>query len=170
MRPIASLTLLTAVALAACAPRETDQQREARMAAASDSGAAAIRGSLEAWMRHVNAHRADSLAMLFTADGVMVPSDMAGISGHDSIQARATTMMAPGGVLSQVIQAVAVSGDLGVARGTFRYAVPAAGRTPAMTVSGTFMAHYRHEGDSWKIAAVLWNSDTPARPPAPAAR
>jgi hypothetical protein len=51
----------------------------------------------------------------------------------------------------------------------FTYAIPAQGRTPAVTVTGKYLTHFHKTDAGWLIAEDIWNNDAPA-PPAPPAR
>lgn len=83
-----TLAVLTVVAVAACAPQqETPEQMAARMKAESDSAKIALQTALDAWARHFAAGRADSVAMFYAEDGVlMVPNEPA-LKGLAAIQA-----------------------------------------------------------------------------------
>ncbi len=165
------IIVLAAVALACQPPAESPEQAAAAEQAHADSARAAIEAGNAQYLRHINAGHADSAAMLFTADGMIMPPDVPGTAGTDSIAARFKTTLVPGGVLTLTRQNLSVSGDMALARGTWAYAAPAQGNTPAINLSGKYLEHWHFTGGQWKIAEDIWNNDAPApQAPAPPAR
>jgi len=63
-----------------------------------------------------------------------------------------------------------VNGPLAIERGTWTYAIPAQGKTPAMNVAGKFLVHWRKVDGQWLFAEDIWNNDAPMAPPPPAPR
>ena len=85
IRRIAAVALL---ALAACAPRpETPEQTAARMKAESDSVRPALQAALDRVARYIAAGRADSIAMFYAEDAVLMLANMPALKGRAAIQA-----------------------------------------------------------------------------------
>lgn len=157
--------LLAAVVFTACRPAPpTEEQTQA----ATDSARAAVDEGNARWVRYVNAGTPDSIAQLYTADGVAMPGDVPAATGHDSIIARLRPLVIPGGTLTITSQSVSVHGPMAVSRGVWAYRAPAQGSTPAVNLVGKFMEHWHRTNDGWKIVENIWNTDAPA--PQPAAR
>ena len=161
--------VFAAVVLIGCTAAETPQQVAAREQADADSARAAIAAGNARWARYVNANQPDSLAALYTPEGKVMPPDVPGATGRDSITARLRPLVVPGATLTINSSNVAVHGPIAVESGTYTFAVPAQGRTPAVTVVGKYLAHYHKTDAGWLIAENIWNNDAPA-PPAPARR
>lgn len=162
--------LLGAFLVAACEQRETPEQQTARTQAETDSARAAILEANARWVRWVNQNQPDSLATLYTPNGVAMPPDVPAATGGDSIVARMRGMVLPGGTLTLTNQNVTVSGPVAVTRGTFSYTAPAQGGNPAVNVRGKYMEHWHHVDGRWLIAENIWNSDAPMAPQPPARR
>lgn len=162
-----SMALLAAAVLAACKQGESPEAMQARMAAQSDSAKAAMADSRTAWMRYTNQNHPDSIAALFMEDGTVLPPDVPGATGHDSIVARMRTLVIPGGTLTITSRNTGVSDPIALDRGTYTYVAAAQGRMPAVNITGKYIVHYHHVGGGWKIAEAIWNSDAPV-PPMPA--
>ena len=159
--------LLAAVVVTACKPApSTEQQTQA----ATDSARAAIEEGNARWVRYVNAGTPDSIAMLYTADGIAMPGDVPAATGHDSIVARLRPLVVPGGTLTITSQNIVVEGPMAVSRGVWAYRAPAQGGMPAVNLVGKFMEHWHRTPDGWRIAENIWNTDAPAPPPPPARR
>ena len=159
--------LCATLVFAACGPAQPSEQQ---VQAQADSARAAVEEGNARWMRYVNTNAPDSLGMLFTADGLVMPPNVPGATGRDSIVARLRTQVIPGGTLTITTQNVAVHGPLAVDRGTFTYTAPAQGRNPAVNMTGKYMAHWHLTGDGWRIVENIWNTDMPAPPAPPPAR
>lgn len=139
---------LTIVALAAGAP----------LAAEDDS--ARIRAGSAVWEDALNAGELDALVALYTEDARVMPPNAAAGQGLDAVRESFGAMIDAGlgGELTTVTAATA--GDIGHHVGT--YEITAAG---AVVDRGKFVEIWRREGDAWKIAADIWNSDMPAAAP-----
>jgi len=62
-------------------------------------------------------------------------------------------------------------GDLAYDRGTYTFTTEAAPNAPSMSETGTYVAILRRQADgSWKVTRDIWHSDSPAPPPAAAAK
>jgi ketosteroid isomerase-like protein len=84
-RRIAAVALL---ALAACAPKpETPEQMTARIKAESDSAKTALQAGLDRSCRYLAAGRADSLAMFYAEDAVLMMPNEPAVKGRTAIQA-----------------------------------------------------------------------------------
>ena len=162
---VAAIAAIAVLALAACAKLETADQMAARMQAESDLAKTAIEAINVRYARYLNGNMPDSLAMLFTDNGVMMPTGGKAVMGRDSIRAAMTAMpLPPGMTLTLSTAEVSANGPIAVERGTFAFSVPAQGRTPAATMTGKYLVHWHKVNGEWKMAADIWNDDAP--PPA----
>ena len=111
---------------------------------------------LRDYERGWRAGRADSVAMLFTADGFALPNGRPPARGHAAIVA---TYAGPGGDLRLRALAYGVSDSVGYIIGAYRYGA-------ADEDTGKFVLALRKQLGRWMIAADMDNS-SPRRPPAP---
>ena len=162
--------MLASIVLVGCKAAETPQQMATREQAEADSARTAITEGNTRWARYANASQLDSIAGMYTPEGVMMPPDVPGATGRDSIIARLRPLVIPGGTLTITNQNVSLHGPVAVDRGVFTYAVPAQGGNPAVTVRGKYLAHWHKMDGGWRIAENIWNNDAPAPPPPPARR
>jgi uncharacterized protein (TIGR02246 family) len=159
---------IAALALAACAKPETADQMAARMQAESDSARTAIEAINVQYARYLTGNLPDSIAMLFTDNGVMMPTGGKAVTGRDSIRAAMTAMpLPPGATLTMRTAEVSANGPIAIERGTYTFAMAAQGRTPAVSLPGKYLVHWHKVNGEWKMAADIWNEDAP---PPPAAR
>ena len=154
--------LLAAVVLAACQKAETNQQMVARMRAESDSAKAAIEAINVRYARYLNANQADSVALLFAENGVMMPPSAPAVVGRDAIRTFLTSNgMPPGATLSFAVVDVAANGPIAIERGSYTFTMPAQGRTPAMSMAGKYFVHWHNVNGTWVQAATIWSDDVP---------
>lgn len=154
--------LLAAVVLAACQKVETNEQMVARMRAESDSATAAIDAINVRYARYMNANQADSVALLFTENGVMMPPNAPAVVARDAIRTFLTSNgMPPGATLSFTAVDVDANGPMAVERGTYTFTMPAQGRTPAMNMAGKYLVHWHNVNGAWVQAATIWSDDVP---------
>ena len=107
MSPHRIAGLLALAAFAACQPApETPEQRSARLAALADSARAGIEAQLALFERWAPAGQFDSVAMLYTADAVIMPPNTPSM-GRDSMQAA----LAAGGPFTIDFNVVSVWSD-----------------------------------------------------------
>ncbi|HYM82302.1 MAG TPA: DUF4440 domain-containing protein, partial [Candidatus Limnocylindria bacterium] len=125
------IALLAAVLLSACQQSETPEQQATRTQAETDSARSAITDGNARWVRWVNQNQPDSLASLYVPNGVVMPPDVPGATGRDSIAARLRPLVVPGGTLAVTNENVSVSGPIAIARGVWSYTAPAQGGNPA---------------------------------------
>ncbi len=114
------------------------------------------------WEAAYNNEGAAAVAALYLEDGMRMPPDMPIAKGRASIQAQVQGGMDAG--LAKVdIETVEsmVSGEVGVARGTFK-GIDADGNT--MT-EGKWMSVSKWIDGKWQIHADIWNMDAPAPMP-----
>lgn len=165
MRTLQAAALgLTIAGLAACQQSSTPQP----LSAADE---AAVRGVDSAFAAAASAGDAAAMAALYTADGVVLPPNMARVTGPDAIRELFSGMMAAGTPsLTLTPNTVAGRQDLAYAVGTYAltWTAQAAGAMAPPADSGKYVVVLMRQADgSWKIAADMWNSDVAV--PAPAA-
>jgi ketosteroid isomerase-like protein len=158
-----------AVFFVGCKAAETPEQMAAREAAEADSAKTAILAMDAEWSRLANAGQPDSIVPLFVPEGVMMPPDLPGAKGLDSIMVRMRQVTIPGGTLTITSQNISVHGPIAVDRGVYTYTAPAQGRNPALNLAGKYLAHLHKTDAGWRIAENIWNTDAPA-PRLPPAR
>ena len=158
------------VTLAACQKAESPEQAASRMQAEADSAGPAIAAQNARWMRYANASQVDSVVELYTTDAVLLPPNTPAATDRAGIRASLAATMVPGGVITLTTASLAVNGPLAIERGTWTYAIPAQGKTPAMNVAGKFLVHWRKVDGQWLFAEDIWNNDAPMAPPPPAPR
>ena len=131
----------------------------------SKSGSAeqAIRKNVACWMEFIKAEDFDGIADLYASDAVAMPPNQPIVSGREAIrQFWRSTVQIPGLSLTFEPQSIEVakSGGLAIDRGTYRLTGRPAGQS--LSDSGKFIEVWRKVGDSWKVAANIYNSDKAA--------
>ena len=174
IRRLAAVTLL---ALAACAPRpEPPEQMAARMKAESDSARPALQAAVDRYAQQFMAGRADSCAMFYAEDAVLMPNNQPVLKGRAAIQAAIAQMMSWGTYqISFATTRVDANGPLAVHQYTyvvsFKPGPHAPPGTAAFVDTGKTMTAYRKVNGTWlAFADVAGLSDRAAPPPAPAAK
>lgn len=165
-----ALGLLALCALAACQKAETPEQRAARIAAASDSARTAIEAQNARFSRYVAAGQGDSVAMLYTEDGVAMPPNARAVDGRPAIAGLINAM----GAMTLNLHTVKVWSDgvVAVEHGTFDWAATPPGMA-AMSGTGKYIVFWKKVGGEWQLNRDIWNDDAPmvaAAAPAPARR
>ena len=156
--------LLAAAALGCQAAPPRDTSAEAKQA---------IDAADAQWARLTAAGRADSLADLYHANGVMLPPNMAPVHGREAIRAFLTTMnsmSSPPPTLRVWAESVWASGPHALAVGRWHFAWPATAKRPPgapAADSGKYMVRWVNENGRWLMVQDIWNSDV-ALPMAPA--
>ena len=160
------MMLALPLSIAACQkPAETPEQATARMVTEATAAKPVIAEMATAYGRHLTANHPDSVAALFTENGIMMPPNAPAVAGRDSIRAAMTKMPLPtGATLTIHSLEVVANGPLAVDRGTYVFAMPAMGRTPAMNVNGKYLNHLHMVDGKWQIAASIWSDDVAAMP------
>jgi ketosteroid isomerase-like protein len=174
IRRLAAVTLL---ALAACAPRqETPEQMAARMKAESDSARPALQAAVDAYARHMAAGQADSVAMFYAEDAVLMMANQPTVRGRAAIQAKVAEQLGWGTYhVTFTTTRVDANGPLAVHQ--YAYVVnfkPGPHAPPGMTAvtdTGKAMTAYRRVNGTWlAFADVEGTSDRAIPTPAPAAK
>jgi ketosteroid isomerase-like protein len=151
-RGIAAVALL---ALAACAPKpETPEQTAARMKAESDSARPALHAALDQYARHLAAGRADSLAMFYAEDAVLMMANEPTLKGRAAIQAKVAEQMSWGTYeVTFTTTRVDANGPLAVQQYTyvtnFKPGPHAPPGTTAISDTGKSATAYRKVNGAW---------------------
>jgi len=171
-RRIAAVALL---ALAACAPKpETPEQTAARMKAESDSARPALQAALDRVARYFAAGRADSVAMFYAEDAVLIEPNMPALKGRAAIQAKVAEEMSWGTIQGTFATTrVDANGPLAVQQYTcvlsFKPGPHAPPGMTAFTDTAKAMTAYKKVNGAWlAFADVACLSDRAL--PAPAAK
>jgi len=113
------------------------------------------------YMRFMNGNMADSVATLFTEDAVLMPPGSRAIEGREEIRKFfAENPLPPGGEYTFMAVDVKVNGPMLVERGEYNLSLPAEGRTPAVSINGKYLVHWRSVGGYWLQVATIWNENT----------
>ncbi len=162
----AALPILLLALTAACRPApETPERTALRIMDESAKAQTAIDAINIRYMRYMNGNMADSVASLFLEDGVLMPPNMPAVVGREEIRRFfAESPLPPGAAYTFMAADVVANGPELVERGEFSLALPANGRTPAATVTGKYLVHWRDVGGRWLQAATIWNEDAPVAP------
>ena len=156
MRRISAVAAgLTLAALAAC------QQAPKPL---SPSDEAALRATRSAFETAAGSGSADAMAALYTADGVVLPPNMARASGTAAIKQLFAGMLTAGTPhLTLTANTVAGRQDMAYVVGSYHLSfTPAAGATAPPADSGKYVEVLMRQSDgSWKTAVDTWNSDVP---------
>jgi uncharacterized protein (TIGR02246 family) len=125
-----------------------------------------IRAVEDQWRDAVARRDFAGLAALYTADAREMLSGMPAIVGRDSIEAffRTWQVQHPRFAFRFTPDAidVAVSGDLAVVRGHYRFTPDSL--VPHQYDAGKFVGVWKRDGDAWRAAIDIANSDAPAAP------
>jgi ketosteroid isomerase-like protein len=168
------LAVVTLLAVTACAPKpKTPEQTAARMQAESDSAKTAIQAAMGRWVRHIAAGRADSTAMIYAEDAVVMASNAPAITGRAAIEAMLSRLMGLGTYeFAFDIARVDANGPLAVEQGTYvENFKPGPQAPPGMTAmfpdTGKYLTAWKKVNGTWVIFADIFNTSRPM--PAPAA-
>ena len=114
------------------------------------------------WESAYNNEGAAAVAALYLEDGMRMPPDMPIAKGRAAIAAQVQGGMDLGlaKVKIEMVESM-VSGEMGVARGTFK-GIDADGNT--MT-EGKWMSVSKWVDGKWQVHADIWNMDAPAPMP-----
>ena len=173
-RRIAAVALL---ALAACAPRqETPEQTAARMRAESDSVRPELQAGLDRVARYFAAGRADSIAMYYTDDVVLLVANQPALRGRAAIQAYAAQELSWGTIqATYTTTRVVANGPLAVQEYDYVIAFKPGPHAPpgmtAVTDTGKMITAYRKVNGKWLAYADMGGLSERALPaPAPAGK
>lgn len=127
-----------------------------------------IRQEVKTWNGYLAAGNDSAVAALYTEDAVLMPPNLARISGRASIRqfwAQFLALKVTGEISTTSVQ-VASSGDLAVEAGTYHLTVPTPGGP--QTDTGKYLVSWTRGSDGWHVVWDIWNSDQPlpAAPPA----
>ena len=134
---------------------------DAAQASAADADRA-IRAGVALWVEFIRARDVNGIADLYAADAVAMPPNQPIVSGRDAIREfwRATVQIPELSLTFEPQQIdVSSSGDLAIDRGTYRLTGKPNGHE--LDESGKYIEVWRKVGDDWKVAANIYNSDTP---------
>ena len=114
--------------------------------------------SSKQWETEYNAGNAAGVAALYTEDGMILPPDTTSVQGRDSIKAWVEKDIAAnkGNKVQIATVESSQSGDLGFARGTFKF-LDASGKA---FVEGKWIEVRKKVGGKWYISRDIWNTDT----------
>ena len=169
-----SIVAVALLALAACAPKpETPEQMAARTKAESDSARTAIEADNARFVRYFAAGKADSAAMSYAEDAVVMESNAPPVRGRAAIQAKLAELLGWGtNEFSVTVARVNANGPLAVVQGTyFENFKPGPHAPPGMTAStdtAKFVSAWKKVNGMWLIFADIANSNRAI--PAPDAR
>ena len=159
-----TLACLLAIGLiagaAACAPAAPPDNRAQDEAALLEADAA--------WAAAAASGNIDAAVAFHTADSMVFPPEQPMVSGTDAVRDLWTTMSAlPGFAISwQASGAVAaMSGDIGYTWGAAQVTMNGPDGTPMTSESKYVTIWRKDEAGAWKVAADIFNGNTPAAAP-----
>ena len=117
------------------------------------------------WLQVIQGKDAQSIATFYTDDAVLMAPGQPMVSGREAVrQFWQSAVDMPEMRLSLKPQQIEFSngGDLAVDRGSYRFS----GKRGAQTLqeAGKYVIVWKKVGGAWKVAADIWNSDTPPSP------
>lgn len=162
----------TLVALAACSPQaETWEQAVARMRAESDSARTIIEEKNARFVRYIGEGKADSAALNYALDAVVMLPNEPPVRGRAAIQAKLAEWVTWGTwqftVTTERVEAV---WPMAVEWGTYVWNfTPGPNAPPGMATlfpdSGKYVTYWRDRDGGWTIVADISNTSRPM--PAP---
>ncbi len=170
-----ALAAVAMLALAACAPKpETPEQMATRMRAEADSAKTAIETANARFVRLVGAGKADSAAMNYAEDAVLMLSNAPPAAGRAAIQTKLAELVGYGTwEMSVTTTRVDANGPLAVEQGTYVQNFKPGPHAPAGMAAmfpdtGKYLTGWKKVNGAWLIFADISNSDRSL--PAPAAK
>ncbi len=150
--------IILAFAIGGCSvPNDAELEQER-----TTSADAAIRSlPVDDWCKAEADRDIEAKLKLFTTDAVLMPRAKPIVIGQQAIRAwHEQEWEGTKYECSGTVDEVQVSGDWGMARGTYSGLFTPASGAPR-GVSGKFLCTVRRQADgSWKLAHVIWNSDS----------
>ena len=151
--------------VAACQKPETPEQTTTRIQNETAAARPAIDAAGELHYRFINENKADSFALTYVADGVMMPPNAPAVTGREAIATAMGEMIrsVPGGFrLTRRLDNLSVNGPIAVERGSYVFAMPNPRRgQPDMTTNGKYLIHWHKVGDQWLVAEGSWSENAP---------
>lgn len=151
--------------VAACRKPETPEQANARMQNETAAARPAIEQAVAEHYRFINESKADSFALTYAEQGVMMPPNAPAVTGREAIAQAMRQMIAsvPGGFrLTRQTASLAVNGPIAVERGSYVFSMPNPRRgQPDITTNGKYLIHWHQVGDQWLVAEGTWSDDAP---------
>jgi uncharacterized protein (TIGR02246 family) len=131
---------------------------EASVSPADSSDIAVLKAAAAIFMEAFNTEDAETLAALFTEDGVMLPPNAPAIFGRDAIRASSREDFA---MMDQAIELedleITVEGDLGYKAGRYRVR----SEKNQLIDRGKYIEIWRKVDGQWLIHRDIWNSSMP---------
>ena len=128
----------------------------------------AIEANDEAYEQAFTAGDAATVATFYTTDGVVLIPNGPRVDGAAAIEQAIAGLLeqGPGAALDLTTRDVhvAAAGDYAYATGSYSLSVPVPDG-PEWTDAGKFVAVWKNQDGAWKMAADIWNSDTPLAAP-----
>ncbi|NNF67988.1 MAG: nuclear transport factor 2 family protein [Gammaproteobacteria bacterium] len=123
---------------------------------------AGLAATTAAWQAAFDDGDAAALASLYAADGVMLPPNLAPVTGRSSIETFMAGLMATGvtGMIEDVD--IYVSGDLGAKVGRYTLTAPDGN----VVDRGKYMEIWQRTEGEWLMARDIYNSSMPLPEPA----
>lgn len=171
MTRIPKIAALVAMATA-CGQAETPEQAASRIERESAAARTAIAAQDARYSRFITAGLMDSALQIYTEDAAVLPPNEAPLRGHAAI-ADMLHGMASSGSFELTIDAeqVVANGPQAVESGRYTMAFTPGPDAPAGVTAavdtGKFLAHWRREGDQWRMAHHMWSTNRPMGPEPP---
>ena len=174
MRAVVGASGALLLVLSGCMKPETPEQAQARMSREVAAARPTFDAVARSWERYVAANQPDSIAMLFTEQGELLPPNARPAVGRPAVQALQAQMLSQGTTtLSISTDEVLVNGPLAVSRGGYTLDIKpgphSAAGMKAVADTGKYLLHWHQIGGKWLVADLAWNSNIPLPAPAAAA-
>ena len=174
MRAVVGASGALLLVLSGCMKPETPEQAQARMSREVAAARPTLDAVARSWERYVAANQPDSIAMLFTEQGELLPPNARPAVGRPAVQAFQGQMLSQGATtLSISTDEVLVNGPLAVSRGGYTLDIKpgphSAAGMKAVADTGKYLLHWHQIGGKWLVADLAWNSNIPLPAPAAAA-
>lgn len=150
--------LCVLLALMACAPAQSTDT-------AADQQA--IRGKVDGMNEALTSQNDSAIAQLYDTNAVVMPPNMATITGRPAIRAFFAQIWPLKATLTLTPTTIEVVGDVAIDEGTWGWTMP--GPNGEIRDHGKYLVTWHQVDGDWLISRDIWNSDQPAPPPAAAA-
>jgi uncharacterized protein (TIGR02246 family) len=121
----------------------------------------------ESYAAAMNRGDAAAMAAVYAEDGVEMPPGKPAVRGRSQIEAYHRRELAGPVKLSGFALTPSETrtvGDIAYTTGTSRVTLTPPGGAPAVDSSGKYMVVFRRQGDGWKAAYAIYNTDGPCGP------
>ena len=144
-------------------PMESAEPEPSVAVPSTEADEAALRQLIQALDDALIAGSVDDLLATYTADAVEMPNNEPVHTGREAIRARYEDFLGNNtDTISSTIDEIQVAGDWASVRLSYTESwTPKAGGDTTTVVGKTLAVCSRQTDGAWKIATIIWNSDSP---------